>query len=56
MNFINPKISFAFKKIFGDERHKDILISFLNAIFVRWPVCEGLVMKPKSFNAQFRKT
>ena len=32
MNFINPKIDFAFKKIFGDERHKDILISFLNAI------------------------
>lgn len=32
MNFINPKIDFAFKKIFGDERHKDILISFLNAM------------------------
>ena len=32
MDFINPKIDFAFKKIFGDEQHKDILISFLNAI------------------------
>ncbi len=32
MDFINPKIDFAFKKIFGDEQHKEILISFLNAI------------------------
>ncbi len=32
MDFINPKIDFAFKKIFGDEQHKAILISFLNAI------------------------
>ena len=32
MRFINPKTDFAFKKIFGDEQNKDILISFLNAI------------------------
>ncbi|MFM9265505.1 Rpn family recombination-promoting nuclease/putative transposase [Tychonema sp. BBK16] len=32
MQFINPKTDFAFKKIFGDEQNKDILISFLNAI------------------------
>ncbi len=32
MNFINPKIDFAFKKIFGNEQHKEILISFLNAM------------------------
>ncbi|MBW4540496.1 MAG: Rpn family recombination-promoting nuclease/putative transposase [Myxacorys chilensis ATA2-1-KO14] len=30
--FINPKTDFAFKKIFGSKRSKDILISFLNAI------------------------
>ncbi len=30
--FINPKTDFAFKKIFGSEQSKDILISFLNAI------------------------
>lgn len=30
--FINPKTDFAFKKIFGSEHSKDILISFLNAI------------------------
>jgi predicted transposase/invertase (TIGR01784 family) len=32
MTFINPKTDFAFKKIFGSEQSKDILISFLNAL------------------------
>jgi predicted transposase/invertase (TIGR01784 family) len=32
MKFINPKIDFAFKKIFGSAQSTDILISFLNAI------------------------
>ncbi|NEP45178.1 MAG: Rpn family recombination-promoting nuclease/putative transposase [Okeania sp. SIO2H7] len=32
MRFISPKIDYAFKKIFGSEQSKDILISFLNAI------------------------
>jgi predicted transposase/invertase (TIGR01784 family) len=32
MRFISPKVDYAFKKIFGSEQSKDILISFLNAI------------------------
>ena len=32
MKFINPKTDFAFKKIFGSDQSKDILISFLNSI------------------------
>ncbi|MCL2929665.1 MAG: Rpn family recombination-promoting nuclease/putative transposase [Trichodesmium sp. MAG_R01] len=32
MKFINPKVDYAFKKIFGSEQSKEILISFLNAI------------------------
>jgi len=32
MRFIDPKIDFAFKKIFGSSDSKDILINFLNAI------------------------
>lgn len=32
IKFINPKTDFAFKKIFGSEQSKDILISFLNAM------------------------
>ncbi|MEA1916840.1 MAG: Rpn family recombination-promoting nuclease/putative transposase, partial [Campylobacterota bacterium] len=31
MKFADPKNDLAFKKIFGDENHKNILISFLNA-------------------------
>ncbi|RUM56919.1 MAG: transposase [Nautilia sp.] len=32
MRFADPKNDLAFKKIFGDEKHKNILISFLNAV------------------------
>lgn len=32
MRYINPKTDFGFKKIFGSQESKDILISFLNAI------------------------
>ncbi|TAE94017.1 MAG: Rpn family recombination-promoting nuclease/putative transposase, partial [Oscillatoriales cyanobacterium] len=32
MRFINPKTDFAFKKIFGGNESKPILISFLNAM------------------------
>jgi len=32
MKFADPKNDLAFKKIFGNENHKDILISFLNSI------------------------
>jgi len=43
MIFINPKIDFAFKKIFGSEDSKDILISFLNAlIYEANPVIQDL--------------
>ncbi|HEY9701057.1 MAG TPA: Rpn family recombination-promoting nuclease/putative transposase [Allocoleopsis sp.] len=43
MIFIDPKIDFAFKKIFGNEQHKNILISFLNAmIYDCRPVIEDV--------------
>ena len=32
MKFADPKNDLAFKKIFGNEKHKDILISFLNSV------------------------
>jgi len=32
MQFADPKNDIAFKKIFGDKNHKNILISFLNSI------------------------
>jgi predicted transposase/invertase (TIGR01784 family) len=43
MRFIDPKIDFAFKKIFGSSESKDILISFLNAIlYEAQPLIEDL--------------
>ena len=32
MQFVDVKTDIAFKKIFGNEQHKEILISFLNAV------------------------
>ncbi|RIV16395.1 Rpn family recombination-promoting nuclease/putative transposase, partial [Alicyclobacillaceae bacterium I2511] len=33
MDLLSPKVDFIFKQIFGSEENKDILISFLNAVF-----------------------
>ena len=32
MSILNPRVDFAFKKLFGSEENKDILISFINAV------------------------
>ena len=37
MNFLNPTTDIAFKKLFGNAQHADILISFLNSILKRKP-------------------
>ncbi len=43
MNFINPKTDFAFKKIFGSDQSKPILMSFLNALlYQEKPIIEDL--------------
>ncbi|MCT7980127.1 Rpn family recombination-promoting nuclease/putative transposase [Laspinema olomoucense] len=43
MRFINPKTDIAFKKIFGSEQSKDILISFLNSmLYDGQPIIEDL--------------
>jgi len=36
--YINPYTDFGFKKLFGTEMNKDLLISFLNALFKDGPV------------------
>ncbi|ATY84004.1 hypothetical protein CVV65_02730 [Kyrpidia spormannii] len=33
MELLSPKVDFVFKRIFGTEENKDILVSFLNAVF-----------------------
>lgn len=32
MTTLNPRVDFAFKKLFGSEENKDILISFINSV------------------------
>lgn len=32
MQFVNPKNDVAFKKIFGNDQHREVLIGFLNAV------------------------
>jgi len=32
MNYINPKVDIAFKKLFGVEENKDLLLSLVNSI------------------------
>ncbi len=46
--FLNPKNDLTFKRLFGSERNKDILIHFLNDIFARTtnPIEEVEFIKP----------
>jgi len=55
MRLINPKIDFAFKKIFASSDSKDILINFLNAIlYEAQPVIEDLeIIKSQAGNQTF---
>ncbi|MBF0152576.1 MAG: Rpn family recombination-promoting nuclease/putative transposase [Magnetococcales bacterium] len=49
MHFLNPKTDFAFKKIFGSEESRDILLSFLNAILSLRPphqIVEVTILDP----------
>ena len=48
--FINPFTDFGFKKIFGEEANKDLLISFLNELLK----AEGEVIKQLTFNKNER--
>jgi predicted transposase/invertase (TIGR01784 family) len=43
--FVSPLTDFAFKKLFGDENNKHILMHFLNSIFTEYHI-EDLVLLP----------
>lgn len=55
MRFINPKTDYAFKRIFGSDQSKEILISFLNAIlYQEKDVIQDLeILNPYSPGASF---
>lgn len=42
---INPRVDFAFKKLFGSEENKDLLIALLNAILSEEPPITEVVLK-----------
>ncbi len=47
MHFINPKNDIAFKKIFGDQNHHDILLEFLNQVLqLDDPILDVQIMNP----------
>ena len=45
MEFVDPKIDIAFKKIFGDTQKKHILISLLNAVMEK-DIVEVEILNP----------
>lgn len=42
---INPKIDLAFKKLFGSEENKDLLISFINSILIEEEQIKDITIK-----------
>ena len=53
--FINPFTDFGFKRIFGQEDHKRILIGFLNALFEGEFVVKDLVYRDKEQLGEVRQ-
>lgn len=35
MELLAPRVDFVFKRIFGSENNKDVLLAFLNRIFTK---------------------
>ena len=52
---INPRVDFAFKKLFGSEENKDLLISLINSIVSEEDQVEGLILKNPYNLADYRK-
>ncbi len=44
---LSPKVDFVFKKIFGNEKHPNILISFLNAVIKPTDLIKSVQIKNK---------
>lgn len=52
---INPRVDFAFKKLFGSEENKDLLISLINAIVSEQDQVADLYLKNPYNLAEYRK-
>lgn len=51
--YINPYTDFGFKKLFGTEMNKDLLISFLNALFMGKEVVSDIHYLPSEHFGQY---
>lgn len=52
---LNPKVDFAFKKLFGSEENKDILISFINSMLSEDQQIKDVHLKNPYNIANYRK-
>lgn len=52
---LNPKVDFAFKKLFGSEENKDILIAFINSIIDENEQIKDIELKNPYNIADYRK-
>jgi len=52
---LNPKVDFAFKKLFGSEENKDILISFINSVLDKPVPIKNLELKNPYNLANYKK-
>lgn len=52
---INPKIDFAFKKLFGSEENKDLLISLINSIITEDKKIKSIELRNPYNLADYRK-
>lgn len=52
---INPKVDFAFKKLFGSEENKDILMAFINSILSEEQQVKDIILKNPYNIANYKK-
>lgn len=52
---LNPKVDFAFKKLFGSSENKDILISFINSVLSEDEQVKDIELKNPYNIASYRK-
>jgi len=48
---LNPKVDFAFKKLFGSEENKSLLIAFINSVISEENKIENIHLKKECVSA-----
>ena len=50
---LSPKVDFVFKKIFGNEKHPNILISFLNSVIKSTDLIKSVEIKNSDIEKEY---